>query len=186
MLASAQKVPRRNWQVRMDSGILLYWVISDSLCCSLHPASLQKKKLFANSRKQYQRCWVFSKEVSSLHFHWSSTYVVMTCLACRLTSLSGKHGNLPCHQQCGTEIREQTNQPGSQLQRRLPGLWVPSQPVLGLSGWHKECSSTNLGTTCLICQSPANLGDDSPGSHLVFHKKFWQNYMFASFSSTET
>lgn len=145
-----------------------------------------RKKLFAHSRKQYWHYWVFGKEDSLSHFHWSSSYLVMTCLACRLTILSGKHGNLPCHQLHGREIREQTNPPGSQLPRRLPGLRVPRQPVLGLSGWHKECSSTNLGTTCLICQSLANLGDDSPGSHLVFHKKFWQNYMFASFSSTET
>lgn len=104
-------------------------------------------------------------------FHWSSSYLVMTCLACRLTSLSGKIGDLPCYQLHGREIREQTNLPGSQLQRWLPGLWVPSQTVLGLTGWFKECFSTNLGTTCLICQSPANLGDDSPGNYLFFHKK---------------
>lgn len=131
-----------------------------------------RKKLFTHSRKQYRHCWIFSKEDSLFHFHWSSSYIVMTCLACRLTSLSGKHGNLPCHQLCGRKIREQTKLPGSQLQRRLPGLRVPSQPVLGMSGWYKECYSTNLGTTCLICRSPANLGVTHQAAICFFIKSF--------------
>lgn len=139
-----------------------------------------------HSRKPCWDCQVFSKENSFFHFHWSSSSLVMTYLACRLTSLSGKCDNLSCHQLYGREIRKQSNTPCSTLQRILPCLWIPSQPVLGLSGWYKECSFTNTGTTCLIFQSPANLWDVSLGSHLVFHKKFWENYMFTPFSFTET
>lgn len=124
-----------------------------------------------HSRKPCWDCQVFNKENSFFHFHWSSSSLVMTYLACRLTSLSGKCDNLSCHQLYGREIRKQSNTPCSTLQRILPCLWIPSQPVLGLSGWYKECSFTNTGTTCLIFQSPANLWDVSLGSHLVFHKK---------------
>lgn len=169
----------------MDLKYFYFFYFYSILLCSRK----RKKKKNACSRKQYWHCWGFSKEDSLFHFCSSSFYFVMNCLACRLTNLSGKHGNLICLQLHSREVRKQINLSGSQLREDCLAYGFPANQCLA-------CQVDIKNTSLLIWEPPVQfashpllgetkLGDVSPGNHLVFCKSF-DGITLASLNSTET